>query len=329
MKIILIHPPCCDPTSPYLALPLLAGVLRTKGYETELVDANLEGFTALLNEPCLNSLLARVKKRWRALNQAPLLKHLDQLEYLNLSETLERMPRALEISTALDVLKSYSAGFLDPQRYDQALATIDCALTLIALAYHPLTIDFTQYRTPFTLLSLAEIEREAAPERNPFAAYFAELAERKIKPSGTPLVVGISFVFPGQLQGGFALAYQLRQKYPDLFIIAGGPALTQILYRHPHRQQVALLGPFDTAVLGEGEQALLTLLEMQATGKRPPPILVGGHSQELDSLPAPDFDGLPLSSYLAPEIVLPYDPSRGCYWRKCAFCHYGLVEQST
>ncbi|MCG6537415.1 MAG: B12-binding domain-containing radical SAM protein, partial [Syntrophales bacterium LBB04] len=24
---------------------------------------------------------------------------------------------------------------------------------------------------------------------------------------------------------------------------------------------------------------------------------------------------------------LPYDPSRGCYWRKCAFCHYGLAEQ--
>ncbi|MBN2419510.1 MAG: radical SAM protein, partial [Deltaproteobacteria bacterium] len=27
--------------------------------------------------------------------------------------------------------------------------------------------------------------------------------------------------------------------------------------------------------------------------------------------------------------VLPYDPSRGCYWGKCAFCHYGLCSQGT
>jgi hypothetical protein len=27
--------------------------------------------------------------------------------------------------------------------------------------------------------------------------------------------------------------------------------------------------------------------------------------------------------------VLPYDPTRGCYWGKCAFCHYGLAECGT
>jgi hypothetical protein len=46
-------------------------------------------------------------------------------------------------------------------------------------------------------------------------------------------------------------------------------------------------------------------------------------------LPPPDFDGLPLDRYLAPELVLPYDPSRGCYWGVCTFCHYGLAEVGT
>lgn len=55
-----------------------------------------------------------------------------------------------------------------------------------------------------------------------------------------------------------------------------------------------------------------------------------GHGMEdLKALPAPDFEGLPLDRYLAPRLVLPYDPTRGCYWGKCTFCHYGLAEVGT
>jgi len=51
--------------------------------------------------------------------------------------------------------------------------------------------------------------------------------------------------------------------------------------------------------------------------------------EDLKALPAPDFDGLPLDRYFAPKLVLPYDPTRGCYWGKCTFCHYGLAEVGT
>jgi anaerobic magnesium-protoporphyrin IX monomethyl ester cyclase len=51
--------------------------------------------------------------------------------------------------------------------------------------------------------------------------------------------------------------------------------------------------------------------------------------EDLKVLPAPDFDGLPLATYFAPQLVLPYDPTRGCYWGKCTFCHYGLAEVGT
>jgi radical SAM superfamily enzyme YgiQ (UPF0313 family) len=34
----------------------------------------------------------------------------------------------------------------------------------------------------------------------------------------------------------------------------------------------------------------------------------------------PDYQGLPLSSYLAPGLILPYAASSGCYWQKCSFC---------
>src|SRR5262249_53266687 len=42
-----------------------------------------------------------------------------------------------------------------------------------------------------------------------------------------------------------------------------------------------------------------------------------------------DFAGLPLERYFSPYLTLPYDPTRGCYWGKCTFCHYGLAEVGT
>jgi len=42
--------------------------------------------------------------------------------------------------------------------------------------------------------------------------------------------------------------------------------------------------------------------------------------EELNALPTPDFDGLPLDLYLSPTRVLPVMGSRGCYWENCAFC---------
>jgi anaerobic magnesium-protoporphyrin IX monomethyl ester cyclase len=31
MTVALIYPPACDPTAPYLSVPLLAGYLRARG----------------------------------------------------------------------------------------------------------------------------------------------------------------------------------------------------------------------------------------------------------------------------------------------------------
>jgi hypothetical protein len=58
-------------------------------------------------------------------------------------------------------------------------------------------------------------------------------------------------------------------------------------------------------------------------------LIKGRTVEDMSQLPGPDFEGLPLDRYLAPELVLPYDPTRGCYWGVCTFCHYGLAEVGT
>jgi radical SAM superfamily enzyme YgiQ (UPF0313 family) len=41
---------------------------------------------------------------------------------------------------------------------------------------------------------------------------------------------------------------------------------------------------------------------------------------DLNALPLPDFSDFPLDKYHSPIPVLPYLASRGCPWRRCAFC---------
>jgi radical SAM superfamily enzyme YgiQ (UPF0313 family) len=45
-----------------------------------------------------------------------------------------------------------------------------------------------------------------------------------------------------------------------------------------------------------------------------------GHPIKLDDAPIPDFGGLPLDKYFSPELVIPYDINRGCYYGECTFC---------
>jgi hypothetical protein len=105
------------------------------------------------------------------------------------------------------------------------------------------------------------------------------------------------------------------------------------------------LGPFDSAVVFEGEHTLLALCRAlserstRALGRIPNLVLrdplagarylPGPPAVDLRTLPAPDFDGLPLDRYISPHLLLPYDPTRGCYWSRCAFCHYGLAATGT
>jgi hypothetical protein len=81
--------------------------------------------------------------------------------------------------------------------------------------------------------------------------------------------------------------------------------------------------------LFEGEMPLLCIVRELESGRRPNGILHPDKPVDLTRLPAPDFDGLPLERYFSPEPVLPYDSTRGCFWGKCAFCHYGLAEKGT
>ncbi len=346
MKIALIYPPTCDPTAPYLAVPALTGFLRANGVDVLPVDANVEAYDSLLRQGPLTALRARIEERIARLETRASLSHSEQLEYHALWQVRGDAYAVPEgIDEAVAILRD-PVRFFEPESYARGVDTIDAALRVISAAHAPLQLDFTGYRTPFALTTLEEIAHDATPERDPFDAYVVgELAPR-LRASGVR-AVGISLCFPGQLQPAFAFGLKLRRELPDVHLTIGGPAITQLLIRLRGPALAAALGPFDTAVVYEGEHTLLALCRaLDERGDDPAalraiPNLVhrdrmqgarftpGEGSEDMRALPPPDFDGLALDKYFSPVLTLPYDPTRGCYWGKCTFCHYGLAEVGT
>jgi hypothetical protein len=327
-KVALIFPPTCDPTAPYISVPTLTGFLRSHGKSVLPLDANVEGWHAILSPNFLKKCAAMIEEKITQVESNNKLNHQQQLLLAQLWQALpfaQKSPEA--VLSALSVFQHNHAGqFYDVDKYKEAVKTVEQAQILISAAFAPLKLDFSQYRTPFSLLGMHEIKYDARPERNPFHAYYLESLLPRLSDS---TVVGISVIFPSQIQQAHALAMFIREHYPQTHVTVGGPSITQLLLRIPENERHAALGAFQSAILFEGELALLNLLEDVACGKQVPRLIFGEQCRSLKDQPAPDYDGLPMNLYLSPEPVLSYDPTRGCYWGKCAFCHYGLAEKGT
>ena len=330
MKVALIYPPTCDPTGPYLSVPMLTAYLREQGIEVLPIDANIEAYDRLLCRTVLTEMTGAIDKRLARLDQKSSLRHSDQLLYARLWEVMTDLAWVPEeIEDAIAVLRDGTGlRFFDPCQYERAIRTTQAALRIISAAYSPLQMDFTSYRTPFSLLTLQQVQTDALAANNPFHHYFSEDLSRLLA-QHAPDLIGISLAFPGQIQVGYTLANILRQAFPETHITVGGPAITQIWAGLDAEKIPGMLGPFHSTVLYEGEETLLNIVRELSAGKTPPQVLYGRRNTKLDRLPPPDFEGLPLNKYLSPELVLPYDPTRGCYWGKCNFCHYGLSPMGT
>jgi hypothetical protein len=342
MRVALVYPPTCDPTAPYLAVPMLTGFLRANGVDVMPIDANIEAFDRLLGKKSLGSLRDRLEARLAELDRKTILDHQEQLEYAALARARGDAHAAPHgIDRAKEIFRD-EVAFHDPDAYASAVATVDAALRVVSATHHPLHLDFTAYRTPFGLTTMDEIERASRPESDPFDDYVMNDLVPRLREAKVD-VVGLSVCFPGQLQPAYAFALKIKRELPHVHVTCGGPGITQMLIRLSGHRLARALGPFDTACVFEGENTLLSLLRAiendqplrECTNVVVRDKLMGarflsGHGMEdLKALPPPDFDGLPLTKYFAPRLVLPYDPTRGCYWGKCTFCHYGLAEVGT
>ncbi|MDB4965499.1 MAG: yliB [Myxococcales bacterium] len=321
---------------------MLTGFLRAHGVEVLPIDANVEAYDLLLRPAPLRALADRVEDRLQELDGRASLDHAARRAYLQLWRARGDAEAAPDgIAEARAVIKDPDRFFI-AEDYERAVETMESSLRLISAAYAPLDLTFSGYRTPFALTTPDEIADDARPERDPFDDYVVNVLAPRLRDARVD-AIGISVCFPGQLQPAYAFALKLKRLLPDVHLTCGGPGITQLFIRLTGHDLARALGPFDSAVVFEGEHALLGLCRAldEKRELRGLPNVVhrdsllgakyapGEGAEDLRVLPAPDFDGLPLDLYFSPHLTLPYDPTRGCYWGKCTFCHYGLAETGT
>lgn len=331
MKTLLLFPPQGDPFQPYSSLPALAGFLRRNGREVALRDLNIECHHYYTSPGRLSKAYSAVRAALDELERKPHLGYRDQNKYMRLAKAVLFGPMVVErIAWAKEVLRSRD-DFYDLEKYSKALGIFQKALELVSVEYYPCNLTHVSFDcafSPDSVLDIMSATRDRA--QNPFIEFYKDMFIPDLKREA-PDVVGISITYRHQIIPGFTLAKAIKAALPNTKVVIGGSIMSSIAEKLPACP--GLFAVADYFVLYEGEQALLGLLETIENGgdlsqvpnllymeggqvRRSEPFVI----EDLDALPAPDFDGLPLDKYLSPNLVMLLPISRGCYWRKCTFC---------
>jgi hypothetical protein len=342
MKVSLLFPPTWHPSQPYLSLPSLTGFLAQAGIKNvtqrdlgiELLDTVL---TQKYGEEVYARLVEKAKKleRERTGETGPSSAE----HYTRVVEALDRFPYLIDrIEPAKHSLRGEE--FYELERYREGLFLIDKWLELVSTLYFPtrMTVVDNQFSS-YSIYSSKDIAKVIRDEeQNPYI----ELIRAHILPSilaEQPDLVGVSITATSQIIPGLTLCRLIKETSPAVHLTIGGSIFTRLVDNL--RRCASLFELTDDFIVFEGETALLELIN-QLDGKRDftkVPNLIyrqNGkiavnqpfYSENINELPAPNYDGFPLGRYLAPETVLPVQFSRGCYYKDCAFCALTLDHQN-
>lgn len=340
MKTLLLFPPEWVPTAPYLALPCLTAVLRQEGHEVVQKDVNIEMYELFFSDAFLIWIKARMGMQLRELevkeqdgsltdqefDQKALLQAKSELDVFDLIERAESAKRIVR-----------GEEFYDAEQLEWALNTFREAMQYISAAYYPASIVFYPMESNLGYRPGVSKEVFACLDDEQVNIY-RDVCRQLVLPAiskEAPDVVGISLGTQMQLLAGLTFCKMIKETFPEIHVTVGGNVITRLQEELPNHERF-FASIFDSAILYEGEHALLWLLEALA-GEREwssvPNLIYRDESgihineeiytEKTTSLPLPDFDGLPLDSYFVPVRILPYLATRGCYWGRCTFCDHG------
>lgn len=342
MKISLLFPPTWHPSQPYLSLPSLTGFLAQAGV-TQVIqrDIGIELLDSVLARSYGEALYYQLAdkrsqlERQRAGDTGPG----SHEHYARLVESLDRFPYLIDqIESAKHTLRG--DGFYELEQYRNSLFLIDKWLEVISTLSFPtrLTVVDNQFAS-YSLYSSKDLMKVIRDEeQNPYIALFRERFLSSIL-ADRPDLIGVSITATSQIVPGLTLCRLIKEAAPDIHLTIGGSIFTRLVDNL--RRCPSLFDLTDDIVVFEGETALLELVN-QMEGKRDfskVPNLIyqqNGkitvnqpfYSENINLLPAPNYDGFPLDRYLSPEPVLPVQFSRGCYYKDCAFCALTLDHQN-
>jgi len=290
-RLVLAFPPFSAATSPPLGICTLKGFVNrcVKGWHATAIDLNL-------------------------LTHQKIFQFIARGPYLDRNAFREGALGEIALSQASEVFRGADDDefYFRPDRYS---VYADLALRLI-------THETQGFR------ALEQVYRSGA-QMPPLINDFADRIM-----AAKPDAIGISLCYSQQLWMALCLGKALKRRTSAPVIFGGtffGDGVEEFLVRFGDAA--------DFIVTGEGELALQALLENMSNPSVVPGLVwkdgPGARSNppafehDLDRIGNPDFSDLDLRSYYSPSPVVPILTSRGCYWRKCAFCvHYQSAGQT-
>ncbi|MCG6986183.1 MAG: B12-binding domain-containing radical SAM protein [Thiocapsa sp.] len=335
MKTLLIFPPASDPAHPPLGIPSLAAYLGQRDHEVSLLDLNLLAYDFLLSAEHIEICSTRIGERITAMERAEELRPESAEEYRLMVENY------LSADFLRDRIQQAMNGLRDPDSYRDSASYLRCSrvirrgMELVSAAYHPVRWYPRGFSMSYLPTRSADVLRAIEDRQQNLFLPFFETRISTIR-DHCPDVVGLSINYYCQLIPALTLARLLKRQMPGTLIVAGGGLVG--FFEDRWSALAAFSDLVDVWIPYEGEQpldALLGALQRRDPLSTVPGLLrFEGHIPRFVPpgappdpalLPPPAFDDLPLNRYLAPRVVLPILGSRGCYWRRCAFCsHYHL-----
>jgi radical SAM superfamily enzyme YgiQ (UPF0313 family) len=340
-KIMLLFPPEWVPTAPYLALPSLTAVLRLAGHRVVQRDINIEMYDHFFGMEFLIWIKARQGMQLKALEAKDKKGELTDQESAQMA-VLEQMATVdvFDLASRAEDAKRVVRGerFYEADQLEWALNTFREAMQYISAAYFPASLVFYPMESNLGYRPGVSKEVFACLDDEQVNVY-RDVCNQLVLPSVAkekPDVVGISIGTQMQLLAGLTFCKMIKETFPQVHVVVGGNVITRLQEELPKHERF-FTQVFDSAILYEGEHALLWLIEA-LNGRRDlasvPNLMyrdANGHVQvnkeiyteKTTALPLPDFDGFPLDHYFVPERIIPYLATRGCYWGRCTFCDHG------
>jgi len=289
------------------------------------MDLNLEFYDWVLSRRTLLGIIERLRERERREKS-----DLSTVELAKLCKAILNHSYLIEhVESAKDALRK-SELYIGDLRRQQAKIDLCGSLNLMESAFSGLTL---------TLSDISFANCGLNPERVlPFLGSDENIVKWFFEDRVTELMgeerydfVGFSLPAWEQFVPALTLASAIRERQGEqVHLCMGGNYITRLVgtwgeAAHPYSYLI------DSFSVFEGEESLCQLLGTLAEGgpldqvsnlvfRRNDALTrtkIGG--VDINTIPTPDFDGLPLDKYFVPEPILPLYTSRSCPW-KCSFC---------
>ena len=189
----------------------------------------------------------------------------------------------------------------------------------VALITPPSDLKLSDLCAPLNLCCLASYVRKTLPSVE--VRIFDGLIKQDVKTflqEYKPEIIGVTATTP-QAPDAYKLLDWANANFPNSLTLMGGihaSVLPEEAVKHA-----------DCVVKGEGEKAIVEIIEKRMSQKSVPKIIEGVPLENLDDIPRPAFDLIDMKKYLSEppsfpglkEPVVTMVTSRGCPY-KCPFC---------